>query len=406
MSAAPPITQTRLQDAFDAFIRAAGRLEHTHRELHDEVSILRLELEDRNRALVSSLAENETIRAELHEILDTLPCGVLVLESAKKEIALANPEAMKMLELQSSTPSWAQLPQSIQTLIEHVTMRGLDGDEREICLSRKNGECWLSVRHKFVSVPAGDNMVVTERSVLIIRDITADKRLLHEREASRNQIALSEMASVLAHEIRNPLATLELMTTVMIEDPALGSESKRCVRHLQAGIRSLSATVNNTLTFHSPGLAHLSRVQAGAALRSAAEFVRPLAEQNEVHLLITEKLGNAEIEATSSGLQQIILNLACNALRHTKAGSTIEIRGYLGSDKSGRTAIVEFSDDGSGIHPTYLPHIFHAGFSGEKKGLGLGLAVCKQIMEQHGGNISVRSTLGHGTTFRLEFPLA
>jgi two-component system sensor histidine kinase FlrB len=241
--------------------------------------------------------------------------------------------------------------------------------------------------------------------VLIISDVTAHRNAEQERERSRNFIALAEMATVLAHEIRNPLGALELLTGCLAGDPELGEESKRCVQHLRAGVRSLSATVNNVLCFHNPGAQQMWPLDLASVLKGSIEFVRPLAQQKGVELTLREALEGAEITGDSNGLRQMILNLACNAIRHTQPGGAITITAALSATVSGQTAVVEFADTGSGVRPKDLAHIFKAGFSTTGQTPGLGLTVCQRIMEQHKGTINVRSQWGRGTTFCLQFPV-
>lgn len=213
------------------------------------------------------------------------------------------------------------------------------------------------------------------------------------------------MATVLAHEIRNPLGSLELLTTAIARDPLLNSSSRECVRHLQAGVRSLGATVNNTLAFYSPGSPVLHRFRLATALEGAVEFIRPLIEQSEMKLQVEDNLGAAEFDGNPGGLQQVLLNLARNALRHTQKGGTIVVAGRVASVDTKKVAIIEFSDTGAGIPAEDLPRIFEPGFTTGRQSPGLGLTVCKQIMEQHGGEITVQSNLGEGARFRLQFPL-
>jgi two-component system sensor histidine kinase FlrB len=103
-------------------------------------------------------------------------------------------------------------------------------------------------------------------------------------------------------------------------------------------------------------------------------------------------------------LRQIILNLTCNAIRHTPAGGKIEVSTRIVSRHGNRNALVEVSDTGCGMEPDILHRIFEAGFSANGDTPGLGLAVCRRLMISHGGEIRVASQVNHGTTFRLEFP--
>jgi signal transduction histidine kinase len=242
--------------------------------------------------------------------------------------------------------------------------------------------------------------------VLIFRDITAQKEAEDEREANRNIVALAEMATVLAHEIRNPLGSLELFVRLLTEEPALGDGAKEWISNIQAGVRSLSATVNNVLSFYSLGSPHFMQVKLASLLASEIEFVKPLAEQKSIEVVLEETLGETELRADPNGLQQVFLNLICNALRHTPSGGTISVTAKLKEEKESSLAVVEFRDSGSGIKPEDVSKIFEPGFSTTGQSPGLGLTVCRRIIEQHRGTISAHSTLGDGATFRMEFPVA
>jgi two-component system sensor histidine kinase FlrB len=402
--AAPQIAETHLADAFTAFIGAANRLEDTHRQLHDEVAELRKQLEERNRALASSVAETERMRAALRQILDASPCGVAVLEIQSEEVVLLNPEARRLLGV-SEAAGWHNLPECLRSAVNAAGRESWEqGYEQEVMVPKDGRKLYLAIRYSRIMSPAS-GMHGSDSSclVLIISDVTAHKSAEQEREKSRNVVALAEMATVLAHEIRNPLGSLELLTSCLAGDPGLGDESKRCVQHIRAGVRSLSATVNNVLCFHNPGTQHMSSVELGPVLKGSVEFIRPLAQQKGVNLTLFENLHGAEIAGDSNGLRQMLLNLGCNALRHTQPGGDVTIAATVDADKSGRTAVIEFSDTGSGIRPEDLPHIFQVGFT--TTGQTPGLTVCQRIVEQHRGTIRVRSQWGQGTTFRMEFPV-
>ena len=401
------MANAQLTDAFSSFIAAAGRLEHSHWQLHDEVTRLRTQLEQRNRALAASLAENERMRIALRQILDALPCGVAVLEPNSQHIVLLNPEAQRLLEIPADDiHAWESLPEGIRTVLdEQGCPVWKQGDEHDFCFDRDAKKHWVTVRYSTMAdAGCGNEPALTSpRVILICRDTTISKEAEQERESSRHLVALAEMATVLAHEIRNPLGSMELLTGLLAGADGLSEDSKQCVQHLQAGVRSLSAVVNNVLRFHSSGTSNLQPTKLSDVLRSAANFVQPLARQSGIALNLQLTLGAVEIAADAGGLQQVILNLVCNALRHTSAGGSITVSGYL--DPHQKIGVVEVTDTGSGIRPEDIPHIFEPGFSTTKQSPGLGLTVCRRIVEQHSGAITVRSQLGKGTTFHMEFPV-
>ncbi|MGA8153933.1 MAG: PAS domain-containing sensor histidine kinase [Terriglobales bacterium] len=401
--------QNPLTDAFAAFISAANRLENSHWQLHDEVAQLRMQLEERNRALASSQAENERIRILLRQVLDALPCGVAVLDCQGEEVVLLNPEARQLLDIaQTKTLGWMDIPERVRTLVKGLSWHTLkQGDEQEFCVEEASAKRWLTVRASAMDPETGEanDATASRRVILIFRDTTAHKQAEQERESSRHMMALAEMATVLAHEIRNPLGSLELLTGLLASDSGLSDDSRQWVQSLRAGVRSLSVTVNNVLQYYSLGTPTLAPMRLGEALKSSVEFVRPLAQQNGVTLLVNLPLGDVEIVGDPGSLQQVILNLACNALRHTPADGKITVSARLEARDAARAAVVEFTDNGSGIRPEDLAHIFEAGFTTTRQSPGLGLTICQRIVEQHHGSIAVQSEPGKGTTFRMEFPV-
>ncbi|MFZ1130741.1 MAG: ATP-binding protein [Terriglobales bacterium] len=405
----PQIEESQLADAFTAFIGAANRLEDSHRQLHEEVAELRRQLEERNRALASSVAETERMRAMLRQILDASPCGVAVLETENEEVILLNPEARRLFNA-AEPAEWGSLPGCVQAAVKNICREPWEHYEQEVTVDNDGRRLCLSIRYSRMTSPVRDSGRRNSKAessclVLIIGDVTAQKDMERQRENSRNVVALAEMATVLAHEIRNPLGSLELLTGCLAGDPGLGDDSKRCVQHLRAGVRSLSATVNNVLCFHNPAAQEMGPLELGSALRGAVEFILPLAQQKGVQLRLRETLQDAQIAGNFSGLRQILLNLACNALRHTPLGGQIDISAGIEVGEIGRSAVIEFADTGCGIEPKNLPHIFEMGFTTTGQTPGLGLAVCQRIVEQHRGTIKVQSRLGRGTTFRMEFPV-
>ncbi|HTR27130.1 MAG TPA: ATP-binding protein [Terriglobales bacterium] len=406
--ALPGANDGLLADAFSVFVSAAARLERSYAQLHDEVAQLRAQLEERNRALASSLKENARMKIVHSQILDALPCGVAVVDAQNEEIVLVNPEGARLLGMPSSEkPQWTRLPSSLRAMIASGPSQSWRlGDEQQIVVHAAWGDCWLRVRCTSVESAGGQGGGSTLPTlVLTIRDTTFQKQADEEREASRQMMALAEMATLLAHEIRNPLGSMELFASLLASDEALNDQSKKWAEHLQAGVRTLSATVNNVLRFHTPGTAQLVATNLRDLLVNGLEFIRPLAQQAGVGLSFEETLGESQVMAEAGALQQLLLNLAHNAFRHTATGGVFSVRASVESHRDTRVAVVEFSDTGSGISPEDLPHIFDAGFSTARQSTGLGLAVCQRIMAQHRGTISATSKLGEGTTFRVELPI-
>jgi flagellar hook-associated protein 1 FlgK len=242
------LARTDLTRAFLSFTQAAGSLEKSYAQLQAEVVRLTHELARANTELERSLEENLRVRRNLSRVLESLPCGVLVVNE-KGEIQIANPEARKLLQVpQDWTPeSGGALPESVKRLLretpansvflEQEWTRPSASDLRTIGILRAN---------------IGDVADGVHETIWIVRDKTEEKRVAADRESARRSYALAEVATVLAHEIRNPLGSMELFTGLLADATVHMPETRQWVTHLQAGLRGLSSTSNNIANVNTP----------------------------------------------------------------------------------------------------------------------------------------------------------
>lgn len=379
------IEERALARAFASFTEAAGSLERSYGHLQKEVARLRRELEASNLELSRSLESNRQMHVRLHRILEALPCGVLVSDSNGR-ISIANAETQRQTGLTPEMP----LPEWLKQLVQD----GANGLEIE----RVHAEeiAWTSVRLARLSDEAGGS------SIFILQDITAAKKLQEEQDRLRHRQALVELSATLAHEIRNPLGSLELFAG-LLADAGLDSTASGWVEHLQVGLRTLAATVNNVLQYHSQPQLAMAPIDIGSMLSSLSTFLGPLAQQSKICVKVGHQLAGVDISADRHRLQQVFFNLALNAFRFMPHGGVFEIVGGITPQGGVR---VELRDSGEGIASENISRIFTPGFTTRPGSPGLGLAVCKTIIEQHRGTIDVQSKAGQGTTFTLEFPLA
>lgn len=396
-----------LADAFGEFIATSARLEQSYRGLQEEVAGLRHELLERNAQLEQSLAENRRMRGTLEQMMDAMPCGVLVIDPTGV-VSFVNPEARLLLGIQAKlTPP--QVSGLIAELLPAVLFCHTTANEaefeREMRVTVEGRERWLQVRRRILPEhrdPLGAHFL------LLLRDVSLRRQAEDSREAGRQALAQAEISTVLAHEIRNPLASLELFAELIEQDEEGRSQ---WISHLRAGIRSLSGTVNNVLAFYGRGSWCEVPVALHQVVAEAVAFLQPQAVQASVSLQALDG-PEAYVRGNADALRQLLLNLIANALRHTAAGGSVTVRLEFAMAQATLempfvhpTVRLECRDTGTGIDPALLETIFEPGFSAAGASSGLGLAVCRQIAQRHHGTIAATQPEGQGARFVVELPL-
>ena len=324
---------------------------------------------------------------------------------------MINPEGRRLLELKNAPiESLQALSAFCQIDFMSIGKSSTGSIDIELNPDGRVGNRWLAISCRQLD-PAADSarvpschseLVSRLKSIWILRDITANKLAEQEREAARRATVLAEISTILAHEIRNPLASLELFAGLLEQEPG---EAAEWISHLRAGIRTLSGTVNNVLSLNSECKPRLTSVRLAACIESGVEFVRPIADQAGVSLSFSVSAAKISVLGNEDAIRQIVLNILCNAIRHTESGGRITVS--LGQRTKARLirAVVTIQDTGSGMPANIVAQIFDPGFSGTGETPGLGLAVCKRLMDQHSGEVRVSSQVNQGTKFELEFPV-
>ena len=233
-------------------------------------------------------------------------------------------------------------------------------------------------------------------------------RLFHE--ATQATRARDEMLSVVAHDLRNPLNTIFMGSSAMIEDIAEPDSSLgKYARIVKRAAERMNRLIQDLLDIRRTESGTLSievRDESVAALiNEAMEMLQPLATAASLELRseIDEKV--TTVSADTARLLQVLSNLVGNAIKFTPRGGVITVR----IEPLGDEVRFAVRDTGPGIAPDQVPHIFGRFWQANRKdrrGIGLGLAIAKGIVEVHGGRIWVESTLGAGSTFYFTIPVA
>ncbi len=237
-----------------------------------------------------------------------------------------------------------------------------------------------------------------------------------ERRASQTEklISLGTLAAGLAHELRNPLVSIQTFSALLKERGTELDFQEEFSAVVQRDVSRIASIVENVASFAESNKVQMTGVNIVEVLRAAAEILRPELVRNNVELVLpgTEA---AMVAANYSQLLQVFLNLIQNSVQamEGRSGSRVTIDFEARQEVPQRLICVTITDNGPGIEPAILAHVFEpftttksTGERRGKHGMGLGLAIVKRIVQHHHGEIHATSVPGEGTTFRVFLPPA
>jgi two-component system sensor histidine kinase PilS (NtrC family) len=343
----------------------------------------------------------ERLRALSADVVHSVDSGVLAVDT-RGFVVLANPSARRILSLQDDVEE--------RPIDELLPIEGVAWD----AVLRRLADS-TSTSHRLDGVLRGSGTplgltltpLTSEEGELLglvihFRDLTFAREEERRERLRQRMAAVGEMAAAIAHEIRNPLASISGSAQVLSRLPALTESERRLMRIIVEESRRLSGIVESFL-----GYARSPRAASGPCdvARTLEETLALFANSPEVqdhHTIetaITPHRGL--VEADEGQLRQAFFNLARNAIQAMPSGGRMRIEAY---PEDGAYVIL-WHDEGIGMEPHQIEEIFQPFKAFRTGGTGLGLAVVYTVVTEHGGEIHVDSTPGAGTTFRLRLPL-
>jgi len=223
----------------------------------------------------------------------------------------------------------------------------------------------------------------------------------HKLEMARREslAQLGEMGAMLAHEIRNPLAGIKGYAQLIEKKPQEERNSGFAQRIISETLR-LETLVNELLSYAKSDRESMVKLNLTDIVSHAAALLRLEAEQAAIRI-ICDCQDNIVIDGNRDRLVQLLLNLVKNSLQAMPDGGTVRITAGIDD----RQAIVKVNDSGHGINEEEMSRIFEPFFTTRARGTGLGMALCRKIVEEHDGKISVQSVVGEGTLVSIAFPI-
>jgi len=235
------------------------------------------------------------------------------------------------------------------------------------------------------------------------------ERALGELRASQEQVrradrlsALGEMAAGLAHELRNPLASMKGAFEIVAAKIPPGTPEAEFAEIGAKELERLNDLLERFLRYARPHPPELRRAALADILAHVVRLLGAEAERAGVEVAIEEGAALPELLVDVEQIEQVFLNVLLNAIQASPRGGRVRIRHRLEGDR----VVVDVLDEGPGIPAEHRSRVFDPFFTTKEKGTGLGLAVSARIVATHGGEMEVQPAPGRGTCLRIRLPLA
>jgi len=371
-----------LSEAFQNFTKASRSLETYYELLQEKVRYLTNELEKKNKELQTALSDAERNKDYLNAILYNLEEAIIVVDPEDR-VTMLNKSAEDLLGISRS--------EAVGKVFNNL----------HFLISKNNSETILTVTGRQYTIILSHSSIVDSRgssrgSVVLIKDITRLRELEIQQERDQRLKAMGEMATRIVHEIRNPLCSVQLFSS-MLESELQNTPHKELARGISTGISSLNTILTNMLLFARPHKPSSKKIPIDRVVEESVVILIPLIRARNIELKKSlhcyEVLGDGEL------LKQVFINVILNAVQALPNGGDLNIT----MEESAASVIVHVKDNGLGIDSADIEKIFNPFFTTKDTGTGLGLTIASQIMQAHGGYIKVHSGEDRGTTFSLYF---
>jgi two-component system sensor histidine kinase PilS (NtrC family) len=240
----------------------------------------------------------------------------------------------------------------------------------------------------------------TKGFIVVFQDLTQIQRLEEEIKQKEKWAAIGELSSNIAHEIRNPLASLKGSVEMLREDSMSKNHKERLMEIALNEMDRLNRIITDFLTYSRPAPPEFKEFDLHALLDETIELLKNTDQNRGLVSIEKEYSGAARMTGDPQKLSQVFWNLGLNAMDAMPEGGQL----MVSTGNSDGSVEVTFRDSGAGIDAKNIKKIFYPFFTTKEQGTGLGLAISYRIIEEHKGKIYVESIPGKGTTFKVILP--
>ena len=367
------------------------------------VAMLSGELAERLRQADRELARTSSQLAELQAfnayVIDSLTSGLATVDPHGTLISF-NPAAESITGVRPSEAigrhvrDVLQLPDALATELES---HDVEPRRTEFAFTRQD--------RRQIEIGVSTAPLVTPQGrvgrLLTFQDVTEARRRDREARIQQRLAAVGEMAAGIAHEIRNPLASMSGSIQVLRQELPLNAEQEQLMDIVLRESERLNETIKSFLAYARPQRATLKKLDLRPMLHDTTVLLRNSSEIRDTHRIVVDVPdAPVEVEADEAQIKQVIWNLATNGLRAMRDGGCLRLAAHA----NGTGAVLAVQDEGVGIAAEDLDGIFQPFRGAFFKGSGLGLSIVHRIVNDYNGEIQVTSERGQGTTVTVRLP--
>ena len=344
----------------------------------------------------------ESLRALNEQIIKSISSGLLTF-TAEREIIFVNPAATSIIGYRREDLLFSDVSTLFPMMPGQLRQGGVHHWENEF--RRPDGE------YRILSLSLSPLRQKTDEAVgwtLIFSDLTPLRAMEAHVRRSERLAAIGKMAAGIAHEIRNPLASMNGSIQMLADSVELDPTENRLMRIIKREADRLNQLVSDFLRYARPNPAQFENVSLADLLDelilifSYLQHGKESAQPNFEYVVEMPKPEELVIQGDAKQLRQVFWNLLNNASQAMRDGGEVEIHGH----RQGEEVTIIIQDYGVGIEPEDMQRIFDPFYSTKDAGTGLGLALVQRIVEDHGGRVLVDSVLDEGTSVSVILPIS
>jgi two-component system sensor histidine kinase HydH len=339
------------------------------------------------------------------QVLANMANGLLSIDSNGKILSY-NQLALDYLDLSEEEINDLDLNEVIdfeKSGIRETLTNFKSAMDREIEFIKKSGK----ILPLAVSVtPISENRDDYSGAVIVLRDLTEIKRLEKQVKSAEKMAAVGEIASGIAHEIRNPLSSIRGFASFLSHALNNRIKEQEYADVIVNEIDRVNSVINDLLTFARPHKLNLAPTDIGKLLEHAAMLIKADAESRQIEVRLKVPSGLSQIPLDRNHMVNAILNLLLNAISAVNRNGFIEVGAKI--KESEKILNIWVEDDGKGIPDQIKEKIFEPYFTKREEGTGLGLPIANKIVEMHLGKIDVESPVpgkSSGCRFNISIPI-